>query len=55
MIKIIIMIIIMIIMMIIIIEMIIKGKIRLNISGGCGESGRTQFVGSLEKSRGQFK
>ena len=35
--------------------MIIKGKIRLNISGGCGESGRTQFVGSLEKSRGQFK
>ena len=34
---------------------IIIGRKRLNISGGCDESGRTQFVRSLEKSRGQFR
>ena len=32
-----------------------EGRGWMNVSGGCGESGETQFVELLEKSRGQFR
>ena len=32
-----------------------EGRGWMNVSGGCGESGETQFVGLLEKRSGQFR
>ena len=31
-----------------------RGRKKLDIGGECGESGETQFVGLLEKSRSQY-